>query len=145
MEPDEHASPINDETAFTVQEVIVMELKAAGMSNEAAGAAVDRSAKTVQRLLCRPEARARVRELQAERLDQVVGHLGLAVVDAAQVVRSEMRSERAEIRLRAAALALRGFADLRAAGHQAVIVESLRNKLDELTTSLEQIEESPDA
>jgi phage terminase small subunit len=129
------------ERPFTVQEVMILELKAAGASNEAAGAAADRSAKTVQRLLRRPEAGALLRELQAERLEQVVGEMGMAVVDAAKVVRAEMRGDRPELRLRAAGLALRGFAELRAAAHQAVVVESLRNKVDALETSLEQIEE----
>ncbi|CAN5232669.1 hypothetical protein BH20ACT3_BH20ACT3_12400 [soil metagenome] len=74
------------ERPFTVQEVMILELKAAGASNEAAGAAADRSAKTVQRLLRRPEAGALLRELQAERLEQVVGEMGMAVVDAAKGV-----------------------------------------------------------
>lgn len=137
------ATSSKDDEPFTVRERMMLEHKAAGASNEAAGAAARRSAKTVQRLLRRPEARSLLRELQSDRLDQVVGELGMAVVDAAKVVRAEMSGDRPELRLRAAALALRGFPELRAAAQQAAVVECLQVQLDDLQVSIEKIEDGP--
>ncbi|MFN8018962.1 MAG: hypothetical protein U0P45_12685 [Acidimicrobiales bacterium] len=122
---------------FTTQELIILELVAAGESHEVAGAAVGRSAKTVQRLLRRPEAMALVRTIQAERLDQVVAALGLATVKAAKVICEELEADQSEVRLRAADLAMRHYDKVAASVRQRVVIDGLRMRIDELRAQLE--------
>ncbi len=113
-------------------EQVALEIVAAGHSQVAAGNAIGRSAKTVQRLLKRPEAQAFVTAAQSDRLDQVVGLLGMAAVDAATVVLDELHGESAATRLRAAALALGSFEQLRAAARRDTAIADLNQKLEQL-------------
>ena len=114
-EPDQAAVPdtasmrVPSKGRLSPMEQTALELVAAGHSKVAAAEAVGRSAKTIQRLLRRPEAQAFLVAAQADRLDQVVGLLGMAPVDAAKVVMDELRGESASTRLRAAALVLGSF------------------------------------
>ncbi len=124
-------------TEFTVQEMIILELIAAGESHEVAGATVSRSSKTVQRLLRRPEGQAAVRAIQAERLDQVVAALGVATVKAAKVISEELEADRAEVRLRAAGLALRYLDNVQAVVRQRVVVDGMRSRIHELQAALD--------
>lgn len=124
------------EGVLSTTEQMALELIAAGHSQVAAGKAIDRSAKTVQRLLKRPEAQAFVACAQADRLDQVVGLLGMAAVDAARVVLDELHGESAATRLRAAALALGSFEQLRSAARRDTAIADLNQKLGQLEQEL---------
>lgn len=128
-----------DSELFTLEERAMLELKAAGASNDMAGAVVNRSGKTVQRLLQRPEARALVRQFRAERLEQVVGELTMGVVEAAQVTRAELRNEKSQVRLQASSILLRGLGDLRAVTQQAAIIDELRDELGQLRAVAEML------
>ncbi|MGI8756167.1 MAG: hypothetical protein ACR2MB_09965 [Acidimicrobiales bacterium] len=118
-------------------EQMALELVAAGHSQIAAGNAIGRSAKTVQRLLRRPEAQAFVAAAQSDRLDQVVGLLGMAAVDAARVVLDELHGEAAATRLRACALALGSFEQLRSAARRDTAIADLNQKLGQLEEELD--------
>ncbi len=125
-----------DDCGLSVSEQTALQLVAAGRSHEVAGRAIGRSSKSVQRLLRRPEARTFVRSAQAERLDQVVGLLGLAPVDAAQVVLDELQASTSATRLRAAALVLGSFERLRAAAQQDTAIAQLHREIDQLQAEL---------
>lgn len=140
----EHGSTGTAAGALSTQEVMMLELVAAGHSHAAAGAAAGRSSKTVQRLVKRQDARAFVRSAQAARLDQVVGLLGMASVDAAQVVLDELQGESAASRLRAAALVLGSFERLRSAARQDSVVDELRRGLEQLQAQLDAEEDGDD-
>lgn len=117
---------------LTMPEQTMLQMVAAGHSHAAAASAVGRSSKTVQRLLQRPDARAYVRSAQMERLDQVVGLLGMASVDAAQVVIDELQGPSSASRLRAASLALGTFERLRVAAQRDTAVAQLQQEIAEL-------------
>lgn len=110
----------------------MFELVAARYSRSAADAAVDRSGKTVHRRLQRPEARASVRAVHLDRLDQVVGLLGVASVDAAHVVLEELQGPSSAMRLKAAALVLGTFEELRVAGQRDTSADQLEQQIADI-------------
>lgn len=133
--------PTNASGHLSSTEQTMLELVSAGHSHVAAGEAVGRSAKTVQRLLRRPEAQVFVVAAQADRLDQVVGLLGMAAVDAAQVVMDELHGESAATRLRAAALVLGSFDQLRSAALRSTAIADLHQKLGQLEDEVEEVDD----
>ena len=124
---------------FTADELCMLELKAAGYSNDAAGAPVNRSGKTVQRLLQRPEARRYVNELMLERLEEVRGELGQGLLEAARVARAELDADAADVRLRAVGLLLRSHGDVRAAAVVKATIEDLVDKVADLKRTVAEV------
>lgn len=135
------STPTNAGGHLSATELMMLELVAAGHSQVAAGEAVGRSAKTVQRLLRRPEAQAFVVAAQADRLDQVVGLLGMAAVDAAKVVMDELHGESAATRLRAAALVLGSFDQLRSAALRSTAIADLNQKLGQIEDEVDEVDD----
>lgn len=130
------AKSVERQAELSPTEQIALELVAAGHSQVAAGEAIGRSAKTIQRLLRRPEAQAFVATAQADRLDQVVGLLGMAAVDAARVVMDELHGESATTRLRAASMVLGSFDRLRSASLRSTAIADLNQKFGQIEMEL---------
>ena len=79
------------------------------------------------------------------RLDQLVGMLAMASVDAVQVVGFELEGEEAVTRIRAAALILTSYERLRSVARQGSDVEEFRRDLQEVRERLDANSNQSDA
>lgn len=119
---------------------LVAHVKASGGSDDAAGLAVGRSAKYVQRARnANPLFVQRVRELQERRAIDAAATLGALLEPALDAIQRGLSSERTSDQLRAAALVLDRFKEYRGHGESAETVAEMKVELVELRELLSKV------
>ena len=122
--------------ALEVRDALLVEFKAAGLTDAATALRLGCSTKTVQRRRSKPVVRAALAARKADRVFQVSTLLGEAAVDAIAVMHAELRSESAGSRLHAANMILTAFLRTRGESSTKAEVQELSDQFAELKATV---------
>jgi len=122
-----------DLEGVSADEDLVVEALAAGLTHAEAGGLINRSAKTVQRLLQQQRVADRVAAARERRLREVTALMsGPVLVEAVETLRGELQAERSADRIRAAGLIVDASIKLRAQVANDAALAQMRAEVAEL-------------